>query len=565
MEEKKKKKKVKVKHKKIFIPIFLILVILLSIGGYFGYQKLEKTTITTIKKNYSEYVITTKKAKLYNKNNKVIGTISKDYILNLDTIKKVSLKNTHLKIKDTNYYIYYKDIKKTNKPKENTTESYYLPINKSLTSNKEIKLYEDKKLVATLNSLDNIPVERIDKDYYYINFLNKSLKLKKDKSIKVKESKEDKSLKKATHVSVIYYDKIRDDCGGDDTCLKTLSVRAHLNKLKQAGYYFITKEDFINYLNGYVNLKEKAIFISSGEKNEQINKINEDLKANISKIEENDGIKLNITNKTSTPKDDKNSINCYQAKSYTVIDNYIAMAEGKDIPDNGKETSDNQGIAVINYHFFYDDTIPGERYACNESICLEKEKFRSHLQWLKDNGYKTLTIHEYADWMDGIIEIPDKSVLLTIDDGAHGTGAHNGNVLIPLLEEYQEHATLFLITGWWGLENYQSPYLDVQSHTNNLHYEASCPDGRGKVACSDYNTVKNDIQESINVLGDNTSFCFPFYSADKEGIQAVQDLGFRISFVGGSTKSRRSNNHYLIPRYPILDDITLNEFISMVS
>ena len=39
-----------------------------------------------------------------------------------------------------------------------------------------------------------------------------------------------------------------------------------------------------------------------------------------------------------------------------------------------------------------------------------------------------------------------KSVLITIDDGALGTGIQNGNKLIPILEEYKMHATLFLIT-----------------------------------------------------------------------------------------------------------------------
>ena len=557
----KTKKKVRIKNKKIFIPIILVLVILLTIAGYFGYQAMKKNTLKGIKTNYNEYVVTKKTTKLYNKNKKMVGTIAKDYELELEKIKKPSLKNTHLKIKDTDYYVYYKDIKKSEKKEEKVEESYYLPLEKSIESTKEIILYDGKKKVITLkNGIKDAIIERMDKDNYYVYFLNKTLRVPKSKDIKVQDAKVLFASPKADHISVIYYDKIKEDCGGDETCLRPVSVRAHLNLLKSEKYYLITKEDYIDYLNGNKNFKEKAVFIATGEENDAV----KGLKENIYQIEEKDGIKLTVTNKTSTPKDEKDKVNCYQAKSYTTIDKYVSMATGIDVPDNGRETYDNQGIAVLNYHFFYDDTIPGERYACNESICLEREKFKEHLQWLKDNGYKTLTIHEFADWMDGIIELPEKSVLLTIDDGAHGTGLHNGNVLIPLLEEYKIHATLFLITGWWDLSNYQSPYLDVQSHTNNLHYEASCPDGRGMVACSDYETVKKDIQQSLDILRDNTSFCFPFYSADREGIQAVKDLGFRVSFVGGSVKAKRSNDHYLIPRYPILDDITLNEFISMV-
>ena len=145
-----------------------------------------------------------------------------------------------------------------------------------------------------------------------------------------------------------------------------------------------------------------------------------------------------------------------------------------------------------------------------------------------------------------------------------GTGKHNGNKLIPILEKYKQHATLFLITGWWDLSNYQSPYLDVQSHTHNLHFEAQCADGRGMVACSDYKTVKSDLEQSLKVLGDNTSFCFPFYSYDNESLQALKELKFRVAFIGGNVKTNRNQNNLLITRYPILNDITLQDFINMV-
>ena len=564
VKEKKKKKKVKIKTI-ILIPIIIVLLVIVGIGSFFGYKYYEKDTVRKIKKAYHEKVLTTKDAKLYDKKNKIIGTISKNYSLELEKVKKFTIKNKRLRIKDSDYYISFKDIKENkNKEEEKVEENYYLPIEKGISINKEVNLYDGKKKIVTLKKLDDVNVVKMDDKNYYVYFLNKTLSLKKDKAIKEHEIVVDYAVPKAEHVSVIYYDKINNDCGGDDTCLIPASVKAHLKRLKKEGYYFITKEDYINYLKGYIYLKDKAVFIAVGAENDNTKAINDELKANISKVEEKDGIKLTVTNKTSSPKDEKDKVNCYQAKKYIIIDKYVTMASGADTPDNGRENSTNQSVPVLNYHFFYDETIPGERQACNESICLEKKKLESHLKWLKDNGYKTLTIEEFADWYDGIIEIPDKSVLLTIDDGAHGTGKHNGHVLIPLLEQYEEHATLFLIAGWWDINNYKSDYLDIQSHSFNLHYEASCPDGRGLVACSDYATVKKDLQQSLDVIKDNTSFCFPFYSYDNESIQAIKELGFRVSFVGGSVNARRSNNRYLIPRYPIMEDITLNEFINMV-
>ena len=38
-----------------------------------------------------------------------------------------------------------------------------------------------------------------------------------------------------------------------------------------------------------------------------------------------------------------------------------------------------------------------------------------------------------------------------------------------------------------------------------------------------------------------------------------------MSFVGGNVKAKRTNDKFLIPRYPILSDITMNQFISKIS
>ena len=88
----------------------------------------------------------------------------------------------------------------------------------------------------------------------------------------------------------------------------------------------------------------------------------------------------------------------------------------------------------------------------NPSV-LKLVSLENNLIILKIMGTKTLKMSEFKKWMFGEIELAEKSVLITVDDGAKGTGKHNGNKLIPILEEYNMNATLFLITGWWSVEN----------------------------------------------------------------------------------------------------------------
>lgn len=549
------KKKYKLKKKK-FIIIFLILLLLIGGASIFGYSLLMKNTLKEIKTKYNEYVLTTHKAKLYNKHNKEVGTISSNYYLELTKIRNLTIKNKHLQIKNTPYYISYKDIKKTSKKElKKAEDSYYLDINKSLITKKKVDLLKDGKKIISLNELTT-KIKRIDDDYYYVDFLNDTYSIKKNKSIRVKNIGKEKD---ESHLSVILYNKISDNCS-EDTCFNPNSIKAHINKLKKDGFYFITLDDYLYYLKDYVNLKEKAVLLLTNEDSSFIKNIEDENKVKIYNIKDKTDLKFTNNNKKTTKSDKLASLSNYYPKKYFIIDSYVDMANGKDIVDDGGKNTATE-IPVLNYHFFYDSRI-GE--GCNESICLDTVKFEEQLKWLKDNNYKTLTINEFADWKDGYIELPEHSVLLTVDDGAMGTGKHNGNKLIPLLEKYEQHATLFLITGWWALDNYQSPYLDVQSHTHDLHYEAQCADGRGRVACSDYKTVKADLEQSIGVLKDTTSFCFPFYSYDKESLQALRELGFRVAFIGGNTRAKRSQDNLLVTRYPIMNDITLQQFINMV-
>ena len=241
------------------------------------------------------------------------------------------------------------------------------------------------------------------------------------------------------------------------------------------------------------------------------------------------------------------------------VDRIIKVIEKPKPVVKTQTSSGGQKVAVLNYHFFYANSSEG----CNESICLNINKFREQLKWLKDNGYKTLTMKEFVSWMYGNGSIPQKSVLLTIDDGACGTGKHNGNHLIPALEEYQAHATLFLITGWWNINNYRSPYLSVESHTNDLHTREKCGYS-SKVNCVGYDRLLADLKQSISITKSTDAFCFPFYESSDESIRAVKDAGFKVAFIGGNRKATRSDNKYKIPRYVIYGGTTLEQFKKMV-
>lgn len=544
-----KQKTTKKKGKIIGVSIVVILLILIIITTLLVlYTKKE---IKNIKTSYNQYITIKKDTNIYDKNNKVLGKIYKNTELELVKLNKITTKNKNFQIKDTNYYIYYKDTKKIKNINNDKKNNKYIVLNKNIKTNKKITLYKNNKKVITLNNGINLPIQYISNNNYYVYYFNKLLEVKK--SNKIKEINHENTKENSTNqISILLYDTINNTCTNNENCTTTETFKNQINKLLENNYYTITNEEYENYLNNNLRLKDKAILILTNNESDTTKNISKELNINIETPSKNNLVKTNEKTISST----------YQIKSYSTIENILKMANGEKVVETPpkKQTNYVQGVPVLNYHFFYDPTLGEE---CYEGICLTTQKFREHLEYLKNNNFKVLTMNEFVKWIYGEIDIPEKSVLITIDDGAKGTGAHNGNKLIPLLEEYKMHATLFLIAGWWDISNYQSKYLEVQSHTYDMHKYGDC--GKGQLVCANYESAKQDLQKSLDIIGNNTSFCYPFYSYDNEAIQAIKDLGFKVAFAGGNRDATRNSNKYLIPRYPIHSNITMDRFKEIVN
>ena len=98
------------KKKKVIIIVCIILFFVLC--AILGYLYFKKTLINDIKSHYNVKVITNKKAMLYDKNNKKIGSVSKNFEFELENKKAFSKSDIYFKVKDEDYYLYYKDVKK---------------------------------------------------------------------------------------------------------------------------------------------------------------------------------------------------------------------------------------------------------------------------------------------------------------------------------------------------------------------------------------------------------------------------------------------------------------------
>jgi len=531
--------------KKILIIIVILLALvmcIISILSFIRYKD-KKELLKDIKNSYSDIVSVTSNKKIYvyeEDTYKEIGIIYNDTIIPLVEKEISDTEDIYYQIENTNYYIDYKDIKKVNNYQEDISLDHYLVTKKIKTS--KTNLYQDNELKIKLDQELEFDVLSVNDGKYYVKYLGDIYYIKDNYELVNIENVE--NLK---DISVLNF-------SNDISNSKFEEVIKYLSDNK---YESIAIDDFKLWIYGNVSLEKNKVLLLSYKKlnNEQLNILE---KYNLSVCTDLDNIKF-VSGDSKLKVGDKKYYK-YEINSNTTLNRVKDMLKGiKEV----KITNNATSIAVLNYHFFYDGA-GGE--VCDEGICLDTSNFRKQLDYLKENGYKTLTMKEFNDWMDKKITLPKKSVLLTIDDGAMGTSFINGNKLIPILEEYKMHASLFLITAWWDINNYKSEYLEVYSHGNNLHESNYCNNngcGAKGVKLSKEELI-NDLNKSVNILGTNLAFCYPFYQMNNTMVEALKQTGFKVAFVGGNKKAKQSDYKYAVPRYVIYKGTSLNNFINMI-
>ena len=203
-------------------------------------------------------------------------------------------------------------------------------------------------------------------------------------------------------------------------------------------------------------------------------------------------------------------------------------------------------LPVIMYHSIYTDT-PTE-YA------VSPQQVESDLQWLKNNGYETVTAEQVIAYTQHRGNLPEKAVMITLDDGFY----NNLSVLVPLLEKYDMTAVVSVVGScidnnavkdphnpkysyltWEDIgELLQSGRIEAGNHTYGMH---SLYDGRIGCAISEGETeeeyhkaLSDDIQRLQGEFREKIGFSpviftYPFGSISRESLPVIRDSGFLMT------------------------------------
>ena len=225
-----------------------------------------------------------------------------------------------------------------------------------------------------------------------------------------------------------------------------------------------------------------------------------------------------------------------------------------------EENHKTNGLAICMYHYVYDKDNPPDSLNNNY---IEVNALEEELKYLVENEYYFPTWEEVRQYVDGELLLPEKSVVLTFDDGAKSfleLGA-------PLFNKYQIPVTSFLITEQNGedkVAKYKSDYVSFESHSHNMHRAGGNIGHGGIFPIMPYDEALADLQKSIEICQNGNAFAYPYGDYTDSCAEIIKDAGFLCAVTTKNGRAYPGDNPLLLPRMRMSRGQTLNEFIYMV-
>lgn len=218
-----------------------------------------------------------------------------------------------------------------------------------------------------------------------------------------------------------------------------------------------------------------------------------------------------------------------------------------------------KGLPIMMYHYVYDPMDPPENLNANYISTTDLE---SHLQYLVDEGYYFPTWKEVRDYVDGKIDLPEKSIVLTFDDGQKYFIEYG----IPLLEKYDVKATSFVIASKNGEEMAAMDLHNVklQSHSYDMHRGGGSIGHGGVFTALYYEDALADLKQSIAILGNGDAFAYPFGDYTWTCMEIVEDAGFLCAMTTENGKVYPGDNPYCLRRVRVSLGNDLEAFKQMI-
>lgn len=204
--------------------------------------------------------------------------------------------------------------------------------------------------------------------------------------------------------------------------------------------------------------------------------------------------------------------------------------------NNSVLINDNRGVPVICYHSVTEDK------SKRGPIVIPKEIFEEQLKTIKDEGYVTLTMAQLSAYLYENKPIPEKSVVITFDDGYKDSYTE----AFPILKELNMKATIFMISSFIDRDGClskdeikeMSDYgIDIESHTVSHIRLSTIP----------YENQLKELKDSKQAIESITNkpviaIAYPEGKYNNNTKKAVAEAGYTMGFTIERGYADRNDN-----------------------
>jgi peptidoglycan/xylan/chitin deacetylase (PgdA/CDA1 family) len=185
-------------------------------------------------------------------------------------------------------------------------------------------------------------------------------------------------------------------------------------------------------------------------------------------------------------------------------------------------------------------------------MVVSEREFREQMQYLYTNGYTVVTLSDVGLFVRGKKELPEKSVVITIDDGYKSYM----DIAYPILREYGFPSTMFVYPEFIGAgialkwadvkKLNEDPLVDIQSHSRT-HDSLSRRPG-GEVDTAYMKRLSSEVVEAEKIISKRSGnvinqFAYPYGNTSLTLVEMLKENEYDLAV----TVERGSNPAFSAP------------------
>jgi len=220
-----------------------------------------------------------------------------------------------------------------------------------------------------------------------------------------------------------------------------------------------------------------------------------------------------------------------------------------------------QTVPVLCYHKFSKTK--------DDKMTVTERNFKEQMQFLKEHGFRVITLDQLVEFINFEGQIPQRSVVITIDDGWRSAY----DIAYPILERYGYPATIFVYTdmivgssstlSYELLKTMSENGIDIQCHTkthrnlNRKSKEESFTDYFEAIE-RELTFCREIIKQKLNI---NVKYlAYPYGETNRLVIALLMKLGYKGAFTTEANSNGFFVHPYRIARSMIYGDFDLADF-----